>query len=50
MSIKEEMEQQLSKLCDHSIEIVTKRSILNSHNWIRRKNTLAQARVIYEKR
>jgi predicted nucleotidyltransferase len=46
----EEMEQQLSELCDRPIDIVTKKAILNSHNWIRRRNILEQAKVIYEQR
>ena len=46
----EEMEKQLSELCDRPIDIVTKKAILNSHNWIRRRNILEQAKVIYEQR
>ena len=46
----ERMEQQLSRLCHRPIDIVTKRAILKSHNWIRRKNILDQAKVIYEQR
>lgn len=46
----DKMEQQLSQLCCRPIDIVTKNAILNSHNWIRKKNILEQSIVIYEQR
>ncbi len=42
------IEQQLSKLFDRPVDLVTKRAIEQSHNWIRKKNILDNARIIYE--
>lgn len=42
------IEQQLSKLFDRPVDVVTKRAIEQSHNWIRKKNILDNARIIYE--
>ncbi|MDJ0634927.1 MAG: nucleotidyltransferase domain-containing protein [Xenococcaceae cyanobacterium MO_188.B29] len=44
------IEQQLSKLFDRPVDVVTKRSIEQSHNWIRKKNILDNAQIIYEQR
>ena len=41
------IEQQLSKLFDRPVDVVTKRAIEQSHNWIRKKNILDNARIIY---
>ncbi|MDJ0681271.1 MAG: nucleotidyltransferase domain-containing protein [Xenococcaceae cyanobacterium MO_167.B52] len=37
------IEQQLSKLFNRSVDIVTKRAIEQSHNWISKKNILENA-------
>jgi hypothetical protein len=44
------IEQQLSKLFNRPVEVVTKRAIEQSHNWIRKKNILENAQIIYEQR
>jgi uncharacterized protein len=44
------IEEQLSKLFDRPVDLVTKRAIEQSHNWIRKKNILSDSRVIYEQR
>ncbi|AFZ33821.1 DNA polymerase beta domain protein region [Stanieria cyanosphaera PCC 7437] len=44
------LEQQLSKLFNRSVDVVTKRSIEQSHNWIRKKNILENTKIIYEQR
>lgn len=44
----EEIEQQFSQLFDRPVDVVTKRAIERSHNWIRKKNTLENAQVVYE--
>jgi predicted nucleotidyltransferase len=44
------IEQQLSKLFNRSVDLVTKRAIEQSHNWIRKKNILENAQIIYEQR
>ena len=44
------METQLSQLCNRPVDVISKRAILRSHNWIRRKNILDNAQVIYEHR
>ena len=44
------IEQQLSKLFARPVDVVTKRAIEQSHNWIRKKNILDNARIIYEQR
>lgn len=46
----ENIEQQFSSLFNRSVDIVTKKSIENSHNWIRRQNILDNSEVIYVKR
>ncbi len=42
------IEEQLSKLFNRPVDVVTKRAIEQSHNWIRKKNILENSRVIYE--
>ena len=42
------IEQQLSKLFNRPVDVVTKRAIEQSHNWIRKKNILDQAQIVYE--
>ena len=44
----EVIEEQLSKLFNRPVDVVTKRAIEQSHNWIRKKNILENSRVIYE--
>lgn len=44
------IEQQLSKLFNRPVDVVTKRAIEQSHNWIRKKNILENAQIIYEQR
>lgn len=44
------IEKQLSKLFNRSVDVVTKRAIEQSHNWIRQKNILENAQIIYEQR
>jgi len=42
------MEYQLQDLSGRKVDLVEKRSVEDSHNWIRRKNILNTAQVIYE--
>lgn len=42
-----EIEEQLTNLVGRPIDLVFKNSIEKSHNWIRRKNILDTAEVIY---
>ena len=44
------IEQQVSKLFDRPVDVVTKQAIEQSHNSIRRKNILSNSKVIYEQR
>ncbi|ACK72285.1 DNA polymerase beta domain protein region [Gloeothece citriformis PCC 7424] len=44
------IEAQLSQLFNRPVDLVTKKSILNTHNWIRRKNILENTKIIYEQR
>ena len=44
------IEQQLSQLFNRPVDVVTKRAIEKSHNWIRKKNILDNAQIIYEQR
>ena len=44
----EVIEEQLIKLFNRPVDVVTKRAIEQSHNWIRKKNILENSRVIYE--
>ncbi len=44
------IEQQLSKLFNRPVDVVTKRAIEQSQNWLRKKNILENARIIYEQR
>ena len=43
-------EEKLSRLFKRPVNIVTKRSIEQTHNWIRKRNILKNAKVIYEQR
>jgi hypothetical protein len=44
------IENQLSQLFNRPVDLVTKKAIQKSHNWIRRKNILNDSQVIYEQR
>ncbi|MEM1293651.1 MAG: nucleotidyltransferase family protein [Cyanobacteria bacterium P01_H01_bin.162] len=41
------MEQQLEALLNRKVDLITKKSIEQSHNWIRRQAILGSAQVIY---
>ena len=44
------LEEQLSRLFNRPIDLVTKRAVEQSHNWIRKKNILDNSQIIYEQR
>lgn len=44
------MQDLLSTMFGRSVDLIEKRSIENSHNWIRRQQILSTATVIYETR
>ena len=44
------IQYQLEDLTGRNVDLIEKRSILNSHNWIRRQNILSTAKTIYESR
>ncbi|XFA72831.1 nucleotidyltransferase domain-containing protein [Thermosynechococcaceae cyanobacterium Okahandja] len=44
------MEYQLEDLVGREVNLIEKRSIVDSDNWIRRQNILSTAQVIYESR
>ncbi len=44
------IEQELSKLFNRPVDVVTKEAIEQSHNWIRKRNILENYQVIYEQR
>lgn len=44
VGIQYELEEKIGR----KIDLIEKRSIENSHNWIRRKNILEAAQIIYE--
>lgn len=39
--------EQLEKLVGREIDLVSKEGIVNSHNWIRRRNILGSAEILY---
>ena len=41
---------QLEEMVKREVDLIEKRSIVDSHNWIRRKHILDTAQVIYESR
>jgi len=43
-----QIEENLKKLLRRDVDLVSKRAIENSENWIRRQNILESAEVIYE--
>lgn len=44
------IEHQFSLLFNRAVDVVTKRSIENSHNWIRKNNILNHSQIIYEQK
>ncbi|WP_069791024.1 nucleotidyltransferase family protein [Cyanobacterium sp. IPPAS B-1200] len=44
------IEYQFSLLFNRAVDVVTKRSIENSHNWIRKNNVLNHFQIIYEQK
>ena len=44
------LEEQLSMLFHRPVDIVTKKAVQQSHNWIRKQNILDNSQVIYEQR
>jgi uncharacterized protein len=44
------MEYELAERCDRKIDLLTRKSVLNSSNWLRRQEILNTAQVIYESR
>lgn len=45
-----DMEQELKGIFNREVDVVSKRGIERSHNWLRRKNILSTAQVIYAAR
>lgn len=41
-------EEELAQLLDKKVDLVAKVSIEQSHNWLRKRNILSSAKVIYE--
>ncbi len=46
----DEIEEELKQIVNREIDLVFKKSIESSHNWIRKRNILETAKVIYESR
>lgn len=44
------IQQELEDLTGRKVDLIEKRSIIDSHNWLRRQNILNTAKVIYESR
>ncbi|MCU0569580.1 MAG: nucleotidyltransferase family protein [Oculatellaceae cyanobacterium Prado106] len=44
---KMRMQEELSSLLHRDVDLVSKKAILQSHNWLRRKNILDSAEVVY---
>lgn len=42
------IQYELEDLIGRKVDLIEKRSIENSHNWIRRKNILEAAEIVYE--
>lgn len=45
-----QMEQELKSLLNRDVDLVSRRAVEHSANWIRRKNILESAKVIYDDR
>lgn len=41
-------EEELAQLLDRKVDLVAKASIEHSHNWLRKRNILSSAKVIYD--
>ncbi len=46
----ETIEEQLSMLFNRPVDLVTRKAVQQSHNWIRKQNILSNSQVIYEQR
>ncbi len=46
----DDIENQFSLLFNRQVDVVTKKAIENSHNWIRKQNMLGNSKVIYEQK
>jgi predicted nucleotidyltransferase len=44
------MEQELAAILGRDVDLLTRRSVEQSHNWIRRRQILDAAEVVYESR
>jgi uncharacterized protein len=45
-----DMQYELEDLCDRQVDLLTKKSVIDSPNWIRRQEILNTAKIIYESR
>jgi predicted nucleotidyltransferase len=45
-----DMQYELEELCDRKVDLLTKKSVIDSPNWMRRQEILNTSRVIYESR
>lgn len=45
-----DMQYELEDLCDRKVDLLTKKSVIDSSNWIRRQEILNTSKVIYESR
>ena len=45
-----DMQYELEDITDRKIDLLTKKSVIDSPNWIRRKEILSTTKVIYESR
>ena len=43
-----QMEHELESLLGRSVDLLTRRSVEQSHNWLRRQEILSTAEVVYE--
>ena len=41
------MQEELETMLNRKVDLVSKQAIIQSHNWLRRKNILSSAEVIY---
>jgi hypothetical protein len=44
------MEEELTRLLGRRVDLISRRAVEQSHNWIRRKEILQSAQVVYEAR
>ncbi|MBI4241789.1 MAG: nucleotidyltransferase domain-containing protein [Candidatus Rokubacteria bacterium] len=45
-----EMEEELAQILSRRVDLLTRRAVERSHNWLRRNEILGSARVVYEAR